>query len=241
MKTLLHRILGLQTAPVATRIIRTALILLFAAGSFHINGQTNTNNKKEKPCELRAEFSFETKGNVVAFHVKSNTGYYYFWEFGDNSNGKGKSIRHKYSKPGTYEVCVTVKDKAERCKIRICKKITIKERPCTLKADFAFDVNGNVVGFKAKANEDAKFFWSFGDGKEGRGQALRHEYRKPGTYEVCLKVVSKDKRCTFRICHKVTIKERPCNLKADFRFDTDGLFAKFAAESNNGEIGRAHV
>lgn len=48
----------------------------------------------------------------------------------------------------------------------------------------------NAKGTKRIPTDKLKFRWSFGDGSKGKKRALRHAYKKPGTYKAVLTVIS---------------------------------------------------
>lgn len=79
--------------------------------------------------------------------------------------------------------------------------------------------------FESKNSAAAYFKWSFGDGTYGKGANIKHEYKKPGTYKVCLTVWTKDEKCKITVCHAVVIKD-PC----------DRVFASFGYRENQGKV-----
>ena len=159
------------------------------------------------PCNIKGELKvYYGTGGQVKFEAFSSTGYYYTWKFGDGSTGTGKSISKWYKKPGTYEVCVRICDKTQKCCTTICKKIVIEE-PCRLQGGFLFKSGSsgtvNFVGYSTDKN--ATYTWNFGDGTSATGKDPQKTYKTSGTYNVCVTIVSSDKRCKITICKKVVI------------------------------------
>lgn len=178
------------------------------------------------PCDrLEADFRFTMDVKTVKFDSKNSNGEYFSWSFGDGNTSRDEDVKHTYAKSGTYKVCLTVWTKDRKCKKTICKEVTIKG-PCdNLKADFRFAIDGNKVKFESKNSEAAYFKWSFGDETYAKGENAKHEYKKPGTYKVCLTVWTKDEKCKFTVCHKVVVKD-PC----------DRIVAIFKTKINHGKV-----
>lgn len=155
--------------------------------------------KKERECELRANFEFKTHKNKLFVEAKANEhNLHYFWTFGDGTDATGKVQRHKYKKPGVYEVCLIVFNPKTKCKVCVCKKVIIV-KPCKLKGEIKFRQSSNKFLFKARSNASAlaNYHWDFGDGSTGTGKAIRHTYSKKGVYKV--KLVIKDRRADCKI------------------------------------------
>lgn len=161
------------------------------------------------------------------------------WKFGDGkdtcidypANYTGSYVvRHTYREPGNYEVCVNILYYGG-CEARKCKLVQVGH-PDECRADFERVplVNAEhplLAGFKAlpwhNNNKKPKLIcWSFGDGRDTcieypadyTGQyGVRHEYREPGIYEVCIKILYYG-GCEARKCKEIRIGEREC--RADF-------------------------
>lgn len=160
-----------------------------------------------KPCDLKGEFSFVNTGNKFRFKASSNTGYTYSWDFGDGKTGKGIDPYHEYAKAGTYTVCVTITDKTGKCKIKVCKTITVGN-PCGIIGGMTWKkTNDTTWKFFATSNTGSgtTYFWNWGDGTTSTGKEVTHVYKKSGTYEVCLKIYDSKKKCFVYICRKVVV------------------------------------
>ena len=164
------------------------------------------------PCNIKGELKIiYGTGGQIRFEASSNTGYFYTWNFGDGTTGTGKSVSKWYKKPGTYNVCVRICDKTQKCCTTICKKIEIEE-PCRLQGGFSFKSTGNgsfkFTGYSS--DKGATYSWNFGDGTTGTGIDPQKTYLKAGTYNVCVTITSSDKRCKITICRKVVIESKRC-------------------------------
>ena len=163
--------------------------------------------KKENDCDLRADFDFKVKGNKIYLEAKSNQkDVHFFWTFGDGHDATGRVQKHKYQRPGVYEVCLIVFNPKTKCKVCVCKKIRI-EKPCKLKAEIRTRQSSNKVLFKARSNasSDATYSWDFGDGTKGTGKAIRYKYAKKGVYIVTLVVADKNADCRIVVRTKIYI------------------------------------
>ena len=137
------------------------------------------------------------------------------WSFGDGrdtcieyaQNFSGPyGVRHKYNVPGTYNVCIKILYYGG-CEARKCKLIVVT-RPDECRADFEkFPLtttnNPLTVTYKALPGHNnnkrpKQICWKFGDGKDTciiypenytGSYIVRHTYREPGHYEVCVKIV----------------------------------------------------
>lgn len=159
------------------------------------------------PCDLKGEMSFVSTGGKFRFKASSNTGYTYTWDFGDGKTGKGIDPYHEYAKAGTYTVCVTITDKTGKCKIKICKTITVGN-PCGIIGGMTWKkTNDSTWKFLASSNTGTgtTYTWFWGDGTSSTGKDAAHIYKKSGTYEVCVKIYNPTKKCYTYICRKIEI------------------------------------
>ena len=64
-------------------------------------------------------------------------------------------------------------------------------------ANFSYNITGLSVFFNASSSNDpdgdiTTWLWNFGDGAEGSGELVTHNYHSSGTYNVTLKVIDND-------------------------------------------------
>lgn len=192
------------------------------------------------PCNLNPEFSWKNDCLKAKFIAGGNvSGATYSWSFGDGSYGKGGDPAHAYYKSGTYKVCMemnwTDPNTGQKCSKSICKEIKIScGRDCNIKGDFSFKAVSGQVKFNAYSNNGYYYSWSFGDGTYGTGKDPIHQYKKPGTYKVCVKITDKTKKCTVTICKTVVIEE-PCRVKVAFAYlQGNGNLVKFVGLAFGG-------
>ncbi|HEX6168622.1 MAG TPA: hypothetical protein VFZ33_02945, partial [Chitinophagaceae bacterium] len=178
------------------------------------------------------------------------------WKFGDGKdtcieyaqNFSGPyTVRHRYNVPGTYTVCVKITYYGG-CEAYQCKPIVIT-RPDECRADFeklpiSLSNNPLTVTYKAlpwhnNNKKPKQICWRFGDGKDTcisypenytGSYFVRHTYREPGQYEVCIKIIYFG-GCESYKCKRVNIGEF---CRADFEklpvnTTADPLVAHFKA------------
>lgn len=190
------------------------------------------------PCNIKGDFKFSVGNNgQVKFWASSNNGFSYSWNFGDGNKGFGASPSHWYKKPGRYNVCVRICDKTERCCTTICKVVIIEE-PCRLQGSFTWkNLGNNSFKFYAfsSGNTGATYFWNFGDGSTGTGKDPQHTYSKPGVYNVCVTIISANRRCKIQICRRLVIEApRRCDWsKAGFGISSTTRCAVVNVEAFN--------
>ena len=137
------------------------------------------------------------------------------WSFGDGKdtcieyaqNFSGPySVRHRYDRPGTYNVCVKITYYGG-CQADKCKPIVVT-RPDECRADFEklqltpvnnpLTVIYKVLPWHNNNKKPKQICWKFGDGKDTCIQypenytgsyTVKHTYREPGKYEVCVKIL----------------------------------------------------
>jgi len=133
---------------------------------------------------VNASSSIDSDGSIAS----------YSWNFSHGTNGTEKITNHTYEENGVYDVNLTVTDDDGATNSKI---ITIEINNTVPIADFTyiFETNGKVVvKFDASKSEGenetiVSYFWEFGDGKNGTGKTINHEYEIDSkAYEVNLTV-----------------------------------------------------
>jgi PKD repeat protein len=162
----------------------------------------------EKPkCILEGDFRIASDGLNIKVQGKSNVEkVHYFWSFGDGTDATGKNARHRYEKPGVYEVCLIIFNPRTKCKICICKKVVV-EKLCNLKATILTRIASDKVYVKARTNASrySTYKWDFGDGSTATGHRARHQYKRKGVYVITLVINDRKKGCKIEITKRVVI------------------------------------
>jgi len=128
--------------------------------------------------------SFDNDGKILNYH----------WNMGDGNQKEGQNIEYKYTRPGTYEVTLTVEDdgttlctkakstasiwinKSPQAKFNLVKNLVAVNESVVMHAQGSIDSDGEIV----------KYMWDFGDGAQASGIETSHQYTKPGKYTVKL-------------------------------------------------------
>lgn len=135
--------------------------------------------------EFDASGSSDSDGNIKE----------YFWNFGDGSRAEGVKVKYRYPRAGKFRVRLTVEDDNESlCSrgedslwIRIntppVPRLNIRETGAVGES-IAMDARGSVDS----DGEIIRYEWDFGDGQQGEGKEIQHEWKEPGEYTVRLKI-----------------------------------------------------
>jgi len=132
-----------------------------------------------------ASASYDPDGTIVSYE----------WDFGDGSQGSGKTISHTFYQKGTILVVLKVTDNSMRTAIA-AREIHVAWQPA---ADFTSRVLVSnapwILVFDASASYDpygtiVAYQWDFGDGSSGSGRSIVHSFSKPGTYTVTLTIIN---------------------------------------------------
>ena len=121
----------------------------------------------------------------------------YAWDFGDGTKAEGVGVTKKYTKPGLYDVVLTVNDNvSSACSIAtIQKQIEIvapvvadagEDIDLCLSSDKKYEVSFDASKSKYPAGSQVTYNWDFGDGTSAEGKKVKHVYDKGGTYKVSL-------------------------------------------------------
>jgi PKD repeat protein len=154
------------------------------------------------PCNsLLANFGWSLAGAQAEFDnvtVPVGLSTTWLWNFGDGSTSTENSPAHLYTAPGTYQACLTATSILEGgyiCTDTYCVTVVVQGvNPCqTLQADFGSFAQGlgvELVNSSFGLGFQTTYFWTFGDGQSSTAPSPAHLYAVPGTYEVCLTVIS---------------------------------------------------
>jgi parallel beta-helix repeat protein len=132
-----------------------------------------------------ASASYDPDGTIVSYE----------WDFGDGSQGSGKTISHTFYQRGTILVVLKVTDNSIRTAIA-AKEIHVAWQPT---ADFTSRILVSnapwILVFDGSASYDpygtiVAYQWDFGDGSSGSGGTIIHSFAKQGTYTVKLTIVN---------------------------------------------------
>lgn len=125
----------------------------------------------------------------------------YAWTFGDGAQASGVTAAHTYASAGTYDVTLVVTDDRGGSATD-SKQVTVTAPPVPNVPPVAgftatVDADDLVAAFDATSSSDEdgtveEYDWDFGDGENGSGVTVSHQYAAAGTYTVKLTVVDDD-------------------------------------------------
>ncbi len=142
------------------------------------------------------------------------------WNFGDGNTSNEQNPKHAYARPGSYNVTLTIKDRAGAE-----NSFTMAINITNLAPLPAFDYNPenvssyDTIQFTSNSVDRDGFIvnytWQFGDGSIAYGRNVSHRYTAPGVYRVILTVI--DNLNSTSTCYKeIRIENR--KPSADFEF-----------------------
>lgn len=119
------------------------------------------------------------------------------WNFGDGTSGRGPDIAHRFSRPGTYSIVMTLVAEnglrsSDNLVVRIDDPLQPAEAPVAritapgqgqTNQPFTFDATRSTA-----SHPMVSWQWSFGDGANANGLTVPHSYSAPGSYNVTLTV-----------------------------------------------------
>lgn len=137
----------------------------------------------------------------------------YDWDFGDGSNGSGRTPVHNYTKPGHFTVTLRITDDqniqdSSTVEVEAYSKPVARFTRSPLEGIAPCPVHFDGSG---SSDEDGKIMvykWVFGDGTTAYGKVVNHTYTKGGTFTIWLSVTDDDgwQSATSK---QVTIIEKP--------------------------------
>ncbi|MBT2163195.1 PKD domain-containing protein [Zobellia barbeyronii] len=145
--------------------------------------------------EAPLKVSFDGKNSSDDNEITS-----YIWDFKDGDKGSSSSTSHTFTKAGTYEVLLTVKDKAGlEDTDTVTITVTEKENAAPTAKASANISEGEApieIQFKGSSSTDDKavknYSWDFKDGSTATSSNPSHSFNEKGTYNVVLTVTDEE-------------------------------------------------
>jgi PKD repeat protein len=157
--------------------------------------------------QFDGNLSQDFDGNIVSYQ----------WNFGDGATGSGQNPTHSYSKTGTYQASLIIKDDSGlRCDTgSSAVTIVVNQPPIADAGTDMITCPGQVITFDGSNSVDPdgeliSYDWDFGDGTTGEWIKPTHKYEESGTYEVTLKVTdNSDSKCSTATAKVTVIVNQP--------------------------------
>lgn len=165
----------------------------------------------------------------------------YQWDFGDGGSATGSVTSHKFSRPGSFMVKLTVTDN-EQASGNASKELPVKDGSLPVPRFSVSPNNGDTdtkFVFDASESEDrdgriVDYRWNMGDGSRKSGKVVQYKFRASGRFMVQL-ITSDDDGLTAFIEKQVEIRGSApvANFVIDpevgdtttvFRFDASSSF-----------------
>lgn len=172
----------------------------------------------------RTSFDYYKRGKDVVFYSTSTLAPspWQEWNFGDGSGWQYTVEDHvikSYATPGTYLVCL--RDSFCPTNSLYCDSVRISNQiPVVADFTYALDSFGKITLYNEATSSSAiiSHYWDLGDGFafEGESDSLVHQYKKSGTYSVCLYAFDAQKNYNYRCSTIVVDAPEPCY--ADFTY-----------------------
>ncbi|MGZ8980482.1 MAG: PKD domain-containing protein [Burkholderiaceae bacterium] len=159
---------------------------------FHVNQSPRAEGGPDRmvcagdPVAFDASASVDFDGELVSYR----------WSFGNGSALEGKEVVHRFEKPGSYDVKLTVDDGSGASCGRTADvaKVTVNTPPVARALGDRKGMAGgahDLLTFDASQSADAdgqplSFLWELGDGITRAGDRILHHYAQPGEYTVQL-------------------------------------------------------
>lgn len=137
--------------------------------------------KDVKAGETEVQFTDLSLGNPTSW----------MWHFGDGASSPLQSPVYTYSRPGVYNVRLTVSDEIGLSSQSATQTVTVTGDPVPeVFAGFRTVVSGGttVQFIDESLGDPTAWSWDFGDGRSSAEQNPVHTYFKEGTYQVTLTV-----------------------------------------------------
>jgi PKD repeat protein/subtilisin family serine protease len=140
----------------------------------------------------------------------------YNWDFDDGSKGEGKTISHKFTRSGLFQVYLTVVDDNDEDSM-ISYLVTVNNifPEAVITAEMTEAFVGDAINFSGKHSRDSPtdmlnliYNWDFGYDDTSTSRDVRHTFTRPGVYEVILSVTDTDGGYNS-VSTTITIKEIP--------------------------------
>ncbi|MEJ8841663.1 PKD domain-containing protein [Lacibacter sp. H375] len=179
-------------------------------------------------CEALSRFTIErTSSSPNTLHFKAETNkatIKYTWTFGDGTGALGATASHKYDRPGTYRVCLTIY-RSDSCASASCKEVVIGGLNCE-QTTMKFEMqrmnppNNNAVKFTAVSNQPiTSQSWTIFRNNSTTPVKINandptYIFQDTGYYKVCLRVTTAN-GCVKEYCDYVhiTYVPRECHLQ----------------------------
>ena len=189
---------------------------------------TSSNNDPEVIAPLKTNPRFVASNNAACMNTEfiftpedMNQNVNFVWEFGDGSFTNSKIASHTYTRSGTFNVTLSLKDaKTNKTLSKSAVEVVVNPVPAV---NFAWEQSNNLIPTISFINltEDAdKFAWDIKGVKTSTDTQIDYTFRKKGTYIVELSA-GNEFGCTNTVQKPIEVKS-DYNLLAPTAFTPNG-------------------
>lgn len=189
---------------------------------------TSSNNDPEVIAPLKTNPRFVASNNAACMNTEFiftpeelNQNVNFVWEFGDGSFSNSKIASHTYTRSGTFNVTLSLKDaKTNKTLSKSAVEVVVNPVPAV---NFAWEQSNNLIPTISFINltEDAdKFAWDIKGVKTSTDTQIDYTFRKKGTYIVELSA-GNEFGCTNTVQKPIEVKS-DYNLLAPTAFTPNG-------------------
>ncbi|QNA44455.1 PKD domain-containing protein [Lacibacter sediminis] len=179
-------------------------------------------------CEALSRFTMErisSSPHTLYFKAEANSSVIkYIWTFGDGTGALGATATHKYDRPGTYRICLTIY-RSDNCASTTCKEVVIGDLNCE-QTTMKFEMqrmnppHNNAVKFTAVSNQPiTSQSWTIWRSNSTTPVKINvndptYIFQDTGYYKVCLRATTAN-GCVKEYCNYVhiTYVPRECHLQ----------------------------
>lgn len=248
--------IDLQAINVYTYDCRGAMVK--GTGYFHPGKMEEVINLSicgEPATQCKALFNYSQNPNnalQVAFYdgslyLPASGKTSYNWNFGDSTTSSYvQNPIHTFTKPGLYNVCLTINSGDNFCGSTVCLLVTVGNTipgPCENSFWYYNDSTSNMYVFNGSVlNGPADTWkWNFGDGTSSTGQTVTHSFPDQDTsYKVCLTTSGAGPGgtvCTAYSCQEVyLVHSTSCGSSFSYYPDSSGSGYTFEGYAKNIQV-----
>lgn len=180
-----------------------------------------------------AFFEYSVSADTLILTNKSKNASVWFWTLGDGRTSPLKEGKFIYSKPGVYDVCLTIQNPLTGDFDEYCETIKIGNTNCV--ADFTFTVDNNTktVIFKNNSLNATQYYWDLGNWNYSEQKDPVARYEESGVYDVCLVIYNENTECYADKCMQVKLASDTSMIFADFSYIIDNTTQKVLLTSRS--------
>lgn len=158
----------------------------------------------------------------------------WYWDMGDGTTYNAARVQHQYTKPGIYEVKLTVTNN-QGCSDTQVEVIQVGDAGCKAKFEQFVDLTTQEVEFtNTSLGNPTSVYWEFGDGNTSNEVSPIHTYPAPGNYNVRLTISGNG--CSDSYTKRILVGDEGFDYEADFNFVVDGGTVSFFNQSTGSNI-----